>query len=493
MPLGLAKVNFLTKVSVTAEAQVILTRRRPAFYGFAYGVGDGAAGTTTGKFNTALYYSGVSVPNADAVYAYSAPNSTDSTTYSLQHDREWTLEFWVKANDWVNRSTMVFSTNAGSFAFNSMATSNQVQFFTKSGNLQCRLDGASDISLGSVSNNTWYHIAAQCDGAGRVDVWVNGTYKTNNSAYSVVNVVELAYGIGYGPDTNSSIVNANQVVIDEFRLSATQRYPQGTSFTAPTAAFTDDAYTIALMHQESTSQTDDWTYTYDGNTYASDTYGSNVSLCLPFDTNSDKNDKTWQLTGTTSDGAWRTYDAGAATLQTSVTKWSSYGQALEVQQGVGGALQYQLRRATMPSSASGTFVVEGWVKPTNSTSNNNWCLSSADVGGRWLFGFNSSANVSFGAENNVGFGDTNWHHFAIVCDGGTKRFYTDGKYKGAWVSGNTGFTNFHIGQFNNGDSNDFRGYLQDIKITIGSNRGYTGTNSSSANFTVPSEIVTAIN
>jgi hypothetical protein len=146
--------------------------------------------------------------------------------------------------------------------------------------------------------------------------------------------------------------------------------------------------------------------------------------------------------------------------------------------------------STLPScdSGSNSYVVQAWAYANNATTNANWALSSADSGGRWLFGINSGTSFSFAGENNIGIG-SGWHHIAIVLDAGVKRFYYDGIYKGAWSSANTGFSVLNVGQFNSGDSNDYQGFFQDLSVYTGTNLGYTGTNSSSANFTLPSSII----
>ena len=129
---------------------------------------------------------------------------------------------------------------------------------------------------------------------------------------------------------------------------------------------------------------------------------------------------------------------------------------------------------SIPASSSGTFLIEFWAYALDSTANRNWCISSSDSGGRFLFGINNSTSISFGNENNIGIG-TGWHHVAISCSGGTKRTYVDGVYKGAWVSSNTGFTDLHVGQFNAGDLNDYKGYIQDLRVYVGTARQFTTT------------------
>lgn len=233
-----------------------------------------------------------------------------------------------------------------------------------------------------------------------------------------------------------------------------------------------------------------------GITYRTDTYASNVYLALPFDETNELNDVSPSIN---SGSTQATLTSGAnSSVTTAEVYWTTpnYGKALEnVNANATQSMAYGLS-TSVPSSASGTFVIEGWFKADDATSNSNWAISSADSGGRFLFGINTSSATNFGNENNIGLGDTDWHHIAIVCDAGTKRLYIDGKYKQAttggntdWYTANTGFSTLHLGQFNAGDNNDFRGHIQDFRVTIGSNRGYTGTNTSTANFTLPQSIV----
>jgi hypothetical protein len=130
---------------------------------------------------------------------------------------------------------------------------------------------------------------------------------------------------------------------------------------------------------------------------------------------------------------------------------------------------------SIPASSSGTFLIEFWAYALDSTANRNWCISSSDVGGRFLFGINNSTSSNFGNENNIGIG-TGWHHVAISCTGGTKRVHVDGTYKGQWISSNTGFTDLHVGQFNAGDLYDFRGYIQDLRVYVGTSKNFTQNN-----------------
>jgi len=234
------------------------------------------------------------------------------------------------------------------------------------------------------------------------------------------------------------------------------------------------------------------TYAAAGITYRSDAYASYLKLAVPFDSFNDTNDVAYLVAGSGLSSAASFTEGTNPALSSTQVKWTSspnYVNSNFFTPG-GAGLVYTLPTG-IPTSVSGTFVIEGWFYATNSAGNNNWAISSADSGGRWLFGINNTSSFSFGDENNLGIG-TGWRHIAIVCDAGTKRLYSDGIYQGAWISGNTGFTNLHLGQFNSGDSNDYNGYIQDLRVYVGTNKGYTGTNSGSANFTLPSSIISVI-
>jgi hypothetical protein len=233
-----------------------------------------------------------------------------------------------------------------------------------------------------------------------------------------------------------------------------------------------------------------------GPTYRTDSYASYLKLAVPFDYYNEANDVAYLISGTGLSAAATKTQGTSSTITTDQIKWTSspdYQKSLKNTRA-GQALTYALP-TSMPSSTSGTYVVEGWFYATDSTTNSNWCLSSADSGGRWLLGINNGSNLLFSGENYIGIG-SGWHHLAIVSTSGSKKLYLDGVYKNTpgggqtdFYSVNTGFSTLHLGQFNAGDGNDFLGHIQDLRVYIGTNKGYTGTNTSSANFTLPDSII----
>lgn len=100
-------------------------------------------------------------------------------------------------------------------------------------------------SITSPSTNVWYHIAIQTNGSGSWQMYLNGTRGYNASTsddFSNMNFLRDGQSGGY--------------LVDEIRVSNIARYT-GTSITVPTAAFTNDANTLALFHCDSTTEIDD--------------------------------------------------------------------------------------------------------------------------------------------------------------------------------------------------------------------------------------------
>ena len=229
-----------------------------------------------------------------------------------------------------------------------------------------------------------------------------------------------------------------------------------------------------------------------GVTYRTDSYSSFLKLALPFDAISETTDVAYLVSGSGLTASATKTQGANVTSTTAQRYWTSspdYVKSADFAPG-GDALTYVLPTA-IPTSASGTFVIEGWFRAE--ATGTKWCISSADSGGRFIVSVSNAAvsnlTTSEGNQNFIYIG-TSWTHVAFVCDGGTKRCYYNGIYRGAWLSGNTGgFSTLHLGQFNAGDANDYDGQIQDFRVYVGTNRGYTGTATGSANFTLPSSII----
>jgi hypothetical protein len=104
---------------------------------------------------------------------------------------------------------------------------------------------------------TWTHVAIVRQGTS-LKFYKNGTLTdtTTTTASAWVNRTDCFIGANFADQSAGNNVNA---YIDELRISSTARYTA--NFTAPAAAFTNDASTLVLIHADgtngSTTVTDD--------------------------------------------------------------------------------------------------------------------------------------------------------------------------------------------------------------------------------------------
>lgn len=142
--------------------------------------------------------------------------------------------------------------------------------------------------------------------------------------------------------------------------------------------------------------------------------------------------------------------------------------------------------------ASDKFVIEMWYYPTSFGSFNYLVSKGDDSGGvqrrEWAVGVTASSVIFYRFTNadivyapSATVSLNTWTHLAWACDGSTVRIYQDGALRGStsWAapSGNGTNKELWIGKFLNytGIAHDARGYIDDLRITKGTDRGYTGS------------------
>lgn len=468
MPLGASRLTLLAfQASVTAEAEIVRKK-----------IGVGAVGTT--QIDTAQYkFSGSSALfDGNSDYLITSGDIGDKIG-----EGDYTAECFIRYN------TVPPSGSSYSKIFDNRRAAFGTfgwQLYTDGSSYVVSYRGTGSTTnavinqSATISTGTWYHLALvkkdttltlYVDGAelGNVSI-TNTTYADSNE--------DLWIGCGHNV---ADFVDGH---IDQVRISNTARYTRENF--QPNGFFANDDNTLLLLQMHGT---DGSTFFNDENSnvtteFNEDDYAGSLKLAVPFDDVNGVNDVSKDITGTGITSA-ASVTQGASSVVSGGAYWSTYNSSL-INNRDGAALVYTLP-STMPSSTSGTYVVEAWLRATDATSNSNWCFSSADVNGRWLQGINSTGSTDNSTYKNLG--DTDWHHFAMVCNGGTKSVYIDAIYKSAFGTSNTGFDDLHIGQFNAGDSNDFKGQIQDLRVYQGTNKGYTGTDASNPNFALPKPIV----
>jgi hypothetical protein len=98
---------------------------------------------------------------------------------------------------------------------------------------------------GTLPDDTWIHIAIVRQGS-EFRVYMNGTLRltSTQSSFTMPNTTNLIIGTAVGLSMRG--------YIDEFRFSNIARY-SGSSITVPTAAFTNNANTLLLLHMNGTN------------------------------------------------------------------------------------------------------------------------------------------------------------------------------------------------------------------------------------------------
>lgn len=172
-------------------------------------------------------------------------DGTDDRLYSTDSDLKindygsWTVEGWfyytsggdsfshVINNNW-------YQTNKGFTV--TINASNDLMFYWGTGSSE------SNVTIGSISVNTWHHFAVTYDGS-TMRTFLDGTAGGTGSSFTL-DTPDGDTALG----ANLSAVSGGNYIgyIDEIRVSKTARYTSG--FTPSASAFTNDADTVMLLH-----------------------------------------------------------------------------------------------------------------------------------------------------------------------------------------------------------------------------------------------------
>lgn len=195
--------------------------------------GGAALSTTQKKFGTA------SLGFGDGTGDYYTI-TTPSTSY-FGGSGDMTFEFWYY------RATSGSGLHITDFRVSDGASWTIVDF--EDGRLGMRENGYLIATNFGMPTTTWTHVALVKSGT-TVKWYKNGTLTdtTTGHAATFTNRQPSYIGANY---SDSSAGNNLNGYIDELRISTGQRYTG--NFTAPTAAFTNDANTLLLIHADGTN------------------------------------------------------------------------------------------------------------------------------------------------------------------------------------------------------------------------------------------------
>jgi hypothetical protein len=306
-----------------------------------------------------------------------------------------------------------------------------------------RASAVGFTSTGTVSTNTWTHIAAVWTGS-TLTIYKNGTSIGSGSIASMYqSTAAFAIGGFFG-----SAADLYGGYIDEVRISNNARYT--TTFTPSTTPFVNDANTILLMHANGTNSS----------TVFLDDNGSRSQIGIRA--------------------------VGNAQVDTAQSK---FGGASALFDGTG---DYLTSATGVVEFGSGDLTIEGWIR-LNGNQNTKQIMGVGTAGspGRSASIFlggtqkveaywsnSGTGATAYNAGNTVVTANT-WHHIAMVKSGTNVQIYLNGVADGGGQVG-TASGSAYAGQsiFIGADTiYQFSGWLDEIR--------FSNTARYTANFTAP--------
>lgn len=367
-----------------------------------------------------------------------------SSTFETLSTSNFTVEFWCNISS-LSDFGRIISTNAyntsGGFNIIKENTTNKLYFQISDTTTRPYI-----TSNASIVDSTWHHCVCQRN-SNTLEMFIDGVKQSGTAADTPHNLTAttLKVGTGFGEDANASSITLTGF-IDDLRITKDiARYVS--NFTPP--ARQNANYGVPVLY---------------------DPYWDAVVLGLHMDGTDN---------GTTfTDVKGKTVTVTGNTVTKTATK--KFGTASAYFDGTGDSLS--LATTTLFDFGDNDFTIEFWMYPTSISAIQVLYLRRASVSAQgivieletdgrvWAYvgdtntsTFNASISTSVLTLNT-------WSHLALVRNGSTFTIYLNGaaggSYTGAFtVAGST--TSLIIGAADNGTSNPFLGYLDDLRITKG--------------------------
>jgi Concanavalin A-like lectin/glucanases superfamily len=446
--------------------------------------------STTAKFGTHSY--NVNRQTGFTSTSKSIPNISTGN---------WTVEAWVYRQTADDTYAAIVFLNAGSVA-SSAGTGGLNIYINQDGSVVQNNGLAGSLNGGSVPVGAWTHVAVVMN-SGVSKLYVNGISVSTGSQQPVAG----PYWANIGWVQSDSPTFASDLLIDDLRVTRAARYTA--NFTPPTATHSIAPY-IAAQTIASGGSGLSWssvpasaTATGTAGEIAYD--GSSFYLASATNTWVRSRMKTWidqyfnsvallmhmeganaSTTFTDSSGnAFAVTKNGNAQISTAQYK---YGTASAYFDGSSNTY-LNLGGQSVFAFGTGDWAIEFWIRPTTISSVNQLFhfagegegalprIDVALVSGQLVFYILGAIRI----QGSTTLSTNTWYHVAVARSSGATRIWLDGSQQGSSYSDSN---NYGVGASRpligwNGQNvsatEGFIGYMDDIRMTSGSARGYSGS------------------
>jgi hypothetical protein len=350
-----------------------------------------------------------------------------NAAFTFTGDFTWEGWFYMTANPSQSYSTRLIDYNGGS---------NFLVFSTSDGTdyLGFVVAGTTYTTTTALPRRQWAHVAVSRSGTGsnNLKLFLNGTAISTQTNTSTVTATDIY--ISNRPSGDGYFTG----YIGSYRMTNTGLYT--TTFTPATSPFTAVTGTALLLN-----------YTNSG---IFDSTAKNVLETV-----------------------------GNAQVSTTQAKWGTTSMYFD---GTGDALL--IPTAQLLTIGTGDFTIEGWINPSSQV-NAYGTIFGASASNGVVLSLRGSGTASSISMNPYGSADifnysytfttSTWYHVAVTRSGTSLRIFINGTQLSSTVTNSTNWGAIRvIGGIDSGASQNYTGYMDDARITLGYAR-YT------ANFTTP--------
>jgi hypothetical protein len=203
------------------------------------------SGTSKTVTNSGVTQSSAITPKWGAKALYF--NGSSKLTVSAHTDFDFaaadvTIEFWEYTVSGGNNRVICRGSHPGEWFYRS-------RFAEVSEDFKSQIGGsnqASSVTGRHGGTTTWTHVAIVRDGS-NIRVYTGGVQRWSTAVSGNWTVTSTANAIGIGTGIDAGTAEWFTGYLQDIRISNTARYPSGTTFSVPSAAFTTDSNTKLLI------------------------------------------------------------------------------------------------------------------------------------------------------------------------------------------------------------------------------------------------------